>query len=479
MPRFNDSAEPTPEIGYHWFDQTRFIFQDCKRGTCRLALSDGTVLADVPIHSVIANGRGTYAYVQHVERADATQVPYRDSFGRSGVNMFPVAIGPEGNIAVKPHSNVGTRVLEPDGSEWPLPHHALTIQLLSGKRAMWTEGGIVQANFAIVGNPGKPVTSPRVADDGTLLYQDVFNNVGTGALVLGGKVIGPPSDKYFNPDVMLIGDTYHVVWALSTADVPVEPLKVTKAQLAALPEVGVPQPQPTPIPQPIPPEPTPVPMFTPQMPNRLDVVEKVKREHPEEWAARADLRFIKRVAWELGRIDDRFGLLGKRGTDDIAADAIAYLNPTVDPQLSAELSCEAADIIVGSHTADPKPGWNPITVPVRAGGAGAKWIQPTRPGEIVEPQPIPVDLTAVLTAILADIATLKDEIRALKIRVRDLGEERLIDDQFITDTFARFKELNERIDERIALCAKYGDPVEVSGRLSFGVNRWGGIISKK
>jgi hypothetical protein len=176
-----------------------------------------------------------------------------------------------------------------------------------------------------------------------------------------------------------------------------------------------------PIPPPPPPDDEVDMSFDPKMPNRLDVVAQVKAAHPAEWDAREDLRFIKRLAWTLHQIDSRFGLLGKRQTDVIAADTITFLNPTVDPQLAPELSCEAADVIGASHTANAQPAWNPITVPVREGGAGAKWIKPQPVGNEFPPPPVddededdppPVDLAPILARLLAAEAKITELQRA-------------------------------------------------------------------
>jgi hypothetical protein len=240
MPRFNDAGHVTPQIGYFWYDQSRFIFQDCSSGVCRVALSDGTTIAETGVVRLLGNGHRVWAYVEYTPGIDPTLAVYRDSIGNVLTNAYPQAISPDGHIAIKPHSNSGTTVLDPYGPDWSLPDDALDIQLLSGRRAIWTEGGIVHGNVPIVGNPGVPVWWPRVADDGTLLYQ----HQGSGALILGGKVIGPPSPRYFYPDVLLQGDVYHVTWSPNQADTDAQFLRLTRAALAALPPVGEPTKEP-------------------------------------------------------------------------------------------------------------------------------------------------------------------------------------------------------------------------------------------
>lgn len=266
MPRFNNSGRVTPQLGWYWFDQSHFILQDCSSGKCQIKLSNGALVVDKPVHSLLANGNRVWAFVEHVERADPTQVPYRDSFGRQRVNTFPVAIGPEGNIAVKPHSNHGTTVLEPDGSEWELPPNALEVRLLTGKRAAWTEGGVAKANFPLIGASIRPVWGFCVAEDGMVAYQRQDD----GALVVGGKIVAPPSDKYFYPDIMLLDNVYMVTWSPNQADTNAQFLMLTKEKLATLPPdvpVSIEKPK-----EPKPEEPT-KPMFTSiQLPEDVQLI---------------------------------------------------------------------------------------------------------------------------------------------------------------------------------------------------------------
>jgi hypothetical protein len=254
MPRFNENGRVTPQIGYSWFDQDRFIFQDCSTGVCRVALSDGTTIAQTGVVRLLGNGRQVWAYVEFTAGIDPTLAVYRDSFGRVRTNSYPQAIGPDGSICVKPHSNIGAIVIEANGREWELSgDDAQDVQLLGNGRAMWTVRGVPQANFVLIGNPGVPVWWARAASDGSLLYQSQQ----TAELVLAGHVVAPPSDKYFYPDVALINGVYHVCWSPSQADVDAHILTLTSAQLASLPFVGKGQPPVTPIPPPVTPSPQP------------------------------------------------------------------------------------------------------------------------------------------------------------------------------------------------------------------------------
>jgi hypothetical protein len=257
MPRFNLNGQVTPQIGYFWYDQSRFIFQDCSSGACVLRLSDGHQEAPRGCNELAGDGASAWA-------AWLGGYGLFDSFGRhfpeSGLAMdgaqIAGAMGPDGSYAIKVLRNSygPWDVLMADGDRWRLTNgDARDIQILSGRRAIWSEQGYVRGNFPLIGRPNVPVYAPRVADDGTLLYQDT-----TGRLVLGGKVIAPASAAYFYPDVLLVGDVYHVTWSPSQNDTDAQPLTITKAQLAALPPISSPTPGPTPPPAPVPP-PTPQP----------------------------------------------------------------------------------------------------------------------------------------------------------------------------------------------------------------------------
>jgi len=254
VPRFNAMGQVTPQIGYFWYDQSRFIFQDCSSGACILRLSDGHEEAPRGCNELTGNGAGAWA-------AWLSGFGLFDSFGRhfpdSGLAMdgaqIAGAMGPDGSCAIKVLRNSygPWDVLMPDNSRWRLTNgDARDIQILSGRRAIWSEQGYVRGNFPLIGRPNVPVYAPRVADDGTLLYQDT-----TGRLVLGGKVIAPASAAYFYPDVLLLDGLYHVTWSPSQNDTNAQFLTFTPERLASLPPVTDPEPEPPVPPDPEPPEP--------------------------------------------------------------------------------------------------------------------------------------------------------------------------------------------------------------------------------
>lgn len=115
-------------------------------------------------------------------------------------------------------------------------------------------------------------------------------------------------------------------------------------------------------------------------PDYAHVVRDVAARFPQLWeAARErpdgsrDHGFIKRLAWELHKIDPNIGLNGKRGSLVLSADALAYKN------YSAPGGAEVIDVIVG---ADHSPTWQDVTIPPsleHPQGVAGRFIQPERP----------------------------------------------------------------------------------------------------
>lgn len=190
--------------------------------------------------------------------------------------------------------------------------------------------------------------------------------------------------------------------------------------------------------------------WTPRMPNRVDIVTQLKDAHPEEWAAMnagPDLRFIKRLAATLHAIDPNFGLNGKRGDpNNLSEDCVAYKNPTVDN------GPEVADVVLAHGSPDARPGWLNVTkdsqgwnadgVREAEPGAGAIWVQPPvllpPPQPTPPPPPPPIDLRADVAALKVALEAEREARKAAHAALRTIVEG----------------------------CAKKGDPIEVSGRIS-------------
>jgi len=189
--------------------------------------------------------------------------------------------------------------------------------------------------------------------------------------------------------------------------------------------VSVPVPTPQPVPQPTPEPHMPARKWTPLMPNRLDVVQLLKDQHPDEWAAMnagPDLRFIKRLAATLHAIDPNFGLNGKRGNpQDLSEDCIAYKNPTVDN------GPEVADVVQAHGSPQAQPAWINITADSSEGGAGAAWVKPEVAAEPPAPKPpaqsIDAQIQAALAPVKAQMAALKQRLDSLDADVAMLDAE--------------------------------------------------------
>jgi hypothetical protein len=160
-------------------------------------------------------------------------------------------------------------------------------------------------------------------------------------------------------------------------------------------------------------------------PDRTAWVEEMVTKYPAQWGAareRADGSrddaFVKLAAFELNQRDPNIGLNGKRGSDVISTDALAYRNA------SAPGGAEVIDIIVGSTH---MPSWQDATVPVDStavpGGVLGKFIQPVKPAGLNGPTPDPanptisIDLGPALAPLQEQVAQLTRELAALKQQV--------------------------------------------------------------
>ena len=169
-------------------------------------------------------------------------------------------------------------------------------------------------------------------------------------------------------------------------------------------------------------------------PDYTSLVADVARRFPFEWEraregpdGHREDAFIRRLAWELHKIDPNVGLNGKRGTDVISSDALSYLNP------SGPGGVEVIDVIVG---ATHSPTWQDVTMPPSAAhpeGVPGKFILPVDPAGsagistgapgVGSPAAATLTITADLSAVLAP---LRAEIAALRVIV-DTQQQELAD----------------------------------------------------
>jgi hypothetical protein len=386
MPRFNLSGQVTPQIGYFWYDQVRFVYQDCSAGACVIRLNDGTLEAPRGCNELAGNGASAWA-------AWLGGVGLFDSFGRhfpdSGLAMdgaqIAGAMGPDGSYAIKVLRNSygPWDVLMPDNTRWRLTDgDARDIHIISGRRAVWLEQGYVKSNFPIVGRPNVQVYAPRVADDGTLLYQDT-----TGRLVLGGKVIAPASASYFYPDVLILGDVYHVTWSPSQNDTNAQPLTITKAQLAALPPISGKPPTTVPPPTPEPPSMTNVPNRSAELSafwHRWNGARPINDEAEKH-------RFTAAFMADLNTKDGsgRWGRKARPGTTLISKDTAGYWLGATVPTTATDGKVHAFDLISGGdgsvHWDKAAEEGNPLYANIDARWFPVSVVAPPTPG----PTPTP------------------------------------------------------------------------------------------
>lgn len=157
-----------------------------------------------------------------------------------------------------------------------------------------------------------------------------------------------------------------------------------------------------------------VPNFQQQV---TDLANKYPREFREAHTGGPNTElFIKIVAYELHKLEPRFGLNGKRGTDTLSQDAINYKGIGVGHDPTNNQPVTVIDIIGGAGGNDPRPTWQVFNDPNLHRGPG-KWIQPlpvpgyhTEGPQIPPPPPPPVDTTivAALQALTAQMKLLTE-----------------------------------------------------------------------
>ena len=169
-------------------------------------------------------------------------------------------------------------------------------------------------------------------------------------------------------------------------------------------------------------------MYQRQSPDYTGKVAEVARKWPEEWELarkvgdrRTSDKFIRRLAWELHKQDERVGLNGKRGSDELSLDALSYKNS------SGPGGVEVIDVITGDHRAT----WQDVTIPPAPHpqndparhppeGVLGKYIEPTDPGgtstgggdDDDEDETDLGPLTAKVDALAQDVANLEAKLEA-------------------------------------------------------------------
>lgn len=138
--------------------------------------------------------------------------------------------------------------------------------------------------------------------------------------------------------------------------------------------------------------------YSPQAPNCYDVIAKLAKQYPQEFAdchrperGERAWAFVRLAAWVLhSKVDRRFGLNGKRGNvGDLSMDAVSFVNPA-----SPAGGVEVYDIVKSAGETDPrKPqpaaAWIDQTIPTVNAGTIGSFVQPQPVSESNVPPPPP------------------------------------------------------------------------------------------
>lgn len=208
-----------------------------------------------------------------------------------------------------------------------------------------------------------------------------------------------------------------------------------------------------------------------QAPDRRDVVQAVSDADPARFACAhvesrpCKLDWIQAVAAELHKIDQRWGLNGKRGNPaDISMDVVTFrVGPT-------DRHVEAFDVCGGCGGGNPSVTWNNITNYATMGQPGtAIWVAPvvSEPGPIDPPPPAPVvDLRPVLDAIAALVVKV-DAVAGLTLAARDAALDAKSEAEQAKTNASDVKHL--ALPEIKALIEAFrAQQYEIDGRVPFG-----------
>lgn len=203
------------------------------------------------------------------------------------------------------------------------------------------------------------------------------------------------------------------------------------------------------------------------VPNHFQFVVETANKYPREFreahtnGPNTEL-WIKLLAYEMHtKLDPRWGLNGKRGTDVLSQDAINWKGEGVgyDPK-DGDRPITVVDVIAAAGGPDPRPSWQVLNDPNVHRGPG-QWIRPLpvpgyhdgQQGPPVVVTPPPVDLTLVnavqavesqLKAVLASQERLAKSLEVLNAKVEQL------DDHTCAGSEAFVAALVENVDQQEA-----------------------------
>lgn len=196
------------------------------------------------------------------------------------------------------------------------------------------------------------------------------------------------------------------------------------------------------------------------VPNYINIVKEAVERWKEDWRVAhtnhpQSEQWIKKLAsWLHYEVDDRIGLNGKRGTNELSDDVLNFLDHDDPSGQSVDVAsgkrCMVIDVIGSAGWVpgerEPYPTWNevwdPNQMPTRS-----KWIKPERvhdQGGAVEPKPTmpsptlptptkcnfqPIDFTGLIAALNAlggELAKMAADVEAAKHDAKVAAETALV-----------------------------------------------------
>lgn len=169
------------------------------------------------------------------------------------------------------------------------------------------------------------------------------------------------------------------------------------------------------------------------VPNFQQTVTELANKYPREFreahtgGPNTEL-FIKIVAYELHKLEPRFGLNGKRGSDTLSQDAINYKGVGIGFDPTNNQPVTVIDIIAGAGGNDPRPAWMVLNDPNEASHRGpGKWIQPQPvPGYHTQgPQlPPPPGPTPIEPSVINAVQMVESQLKRISQQLADLTDEK-------------------------------------------------------
>ena len=185
--------------------------------------------------------------------------------------------------------------------------------------------------------------------------------------------------------------------------------------------------------------------------------------------------FIKILAFELHRLEPRFGLNGKRGTETLSQDALNYKGIGIGFDPTTNQPITVIDVIAGAGGNDPRPSWQVLNNPAEPSHrAAGKWIQPLpvpgyhTEGPVVITPPVviqPTDQTVInalqalesqLKRISEQVASLTDEKQHVVAIVQTCVDQLVQTSEAVVKNTAQIDEVTDQLERGFAVDVKGG-----------------------